>query len=191
MSVVISTLPVASASTTDPKATKTVSAGAKTTYIRNAAGEFVCPHCGVTKARQNTMYYHMKKHTGEMSHFCGVCSKGFIQKSGLDQHMLQAHPTEAAAAGADVSLYACPCCDHSSKMKANLVIHIARKHGGGWIPDVPTSGGSTCSGCDRCFSSPTAYYYHAATCFSAKAPATIAEFLKSAVGAPVLVSKST
>jgi hypothetical protein len=143
---------------------------AKTLYIRNAAGEFVCPHCGITKARQNTMYYHMKKHTGEMSHICGVCSKGFIQKSGLDQHMLQAHST-------GVTEYECPCCDHSCKMKANLVIHIARKHGDGWIPTVPTAGGAICTGCERSFSSPTAYYYHAAACFCAKAPTTIAEFL--------------
>jgi hypothetical protein len=149
----------------------------KMIYIRNEKGEFVCPDCGVTKARQNTMYYHMKKHTGEMSHFCGVCAKGFIQKSGLQQHMLQAHPTVAAAAGTDVTEFECPCCDHSCKMKANLVIHIARKHGAGWIPDVPTSGGAICSGCDRSFASPTAYYYHAATCFAAKAPATITDFL--------------
>ena len=161
---------------TDSKVTKKVAA-TKTTYIRNEIGEFVCPHCGVTKARQNTMYYHMKKHTGEMSHFYSVCDKGFIQKSGLDQHMLQAHPKEAAAAGTDVTEYDCPCCDHSCRMKANLVIHIARKHGDGWIPSVPTAGGATCAGCDRSFSSPTAYYYHAATCFCEKAPEAIAEFL--------------
>lgn len=168
MSVVVS-------APTDPKVSATKKAA--TIYIRNAAGEFVCPHCGVTKARQNTMYYHMKKHTGEMSHVCGVCSKGFIQKSGLDQHMLQAHPTEAAAAGTDVTEYDCPCCDHSCRMKANLVIHIARKHGDGWIPTVPTAGGATCERCDRSFSSPTAYYYHAAACFCEKAPVAIAEFL--------------
>ncbi len=91
--------------------------------------------------------------------------------------MLQAHPKEAAAAGTDVTEYACPCCDHTCKMKANLVIHIARKHGDGWIPSVPTVGGATCSGCDRNFSSPTAYYYHAAACFYEKAPEAIAEFL--------------
>lgn len=149
-------------------------------YIRNEKGEFVCPDCGVIKARQNTMYYHMKKHTGEMSHFCGVCAKGFIQKSGLQQHMLQAHPCAAAAAGADVTGYNCPCCDHSCKMKANLIIHIARKHGETWIPHMSTVTGGICSGCDRNFSSATAYYYHAATCFIDKAPAPIAKFLDAA-----------
>jgi hypothetical protein len=153
----------------------------KMTYIRNETGEFVCPHCKITKTRQNTMYYHMKKHTGEMSHVCDVCPKRFIQKSGLQQHMLQAHPKEAAAAGTDVTEYVCPCCDHSCKMKANLVIHIARKHGSGWIPGIATSGGATCSNCDRSFSSPTAYYYHAAACFCGLAPAPLAEFLATAI----------
>lgn len=145
------------------------------TYIRNAAGEFVCPHCGITKARQNTMFYHMKKHAGDLSHVCGVCSKGFIQKSGLDQHMLQAHSSEIAGAG--VVEHSCPCCDHSCKMKANLLIHIARKHGDGWVPSVPTASGATCTGCERTFASPTAYYYHAAACFADKAPVAIAGFL--------------
>lgn len=145
----------------------------KTIYIRNAAGEFVCPHCGITKARQNTMFYHMKKHAGDLSHVCTVCSKGFIQKSGLDQHMLQAH----SSAVAGVIEHSCPCCDHSCKMKANLLIHIARKHGDGWVPSAPTTGGATCTGCARSFASPTAYFYHATACFGAKAPEPIAAFL--------------
>jgi hypothetical protein len=57
-------------------------------------------------------------------------------------------------------------------MKANLLIHIGRKHGAGWIPapamtkddDVK---GCECSGCTRPFSSATAYYYHAIQCFAA------------------------
>jgi len=126
------------------------------TYIRNAKGEFVCPDCGVIKERQNTMFYHMKKHLGELKHVCTECSKGFIQKSGLTQHMLQAHP-----APEDLPSWSCPCCDHVSRMKANLMIHIGRKHGDGWIPPL----NNDCTGCDRSFSSATAYYYHAVTCF--------------------------
>ena len=136
----------------------------KMTYLRNDKGEFVCPDCGEVKARQNTMFYHMKKHAGEMKHVCSVCSKGFIQKSGLTQHMLQAHPAPDAAPA-----WACPCCDHTAKMKANLVIHIGRKHGDGWIPGVTGAGACECTGCKRPFSSATAYYYHAVSCFAAPA----------------------
>jgi general transcription factor IIIA len=127
------------------------------TYTKNERGEFVCPHCGETKARQNTMFYHMRKHTGEMPYVCSVCSKGFIQKSGLQQHLIQAHPKEAPSPE-----WHCPCCDHASKMKANLMIHIARKHCEEWIP---AQGEAGCSKCKKTFSSGTAYYYHAIHCF--------------------------
>lgn len=133
----------------------------KFVYHKNEKGEFVCPDCGVTKARQNTMFYHMKKHAGDKSYVCNVCSKGFIQKSGLVQHMLQAH-----AAPDSPPAFACPCCDHTAKMKANLLIHIGRKHSDGWIPAVDGAGACACAGCKREFSSATAYYYHAVQCFT-------------------------
>jgi len=50
-------------------------------------------------------------------------------------------------------------------MKANLLIHIGRKHGAGWIPPLTKAG--TCSDCSKVFVSPTAYYYHAVQCFAA------------------------
>jgi rubredoxin len=133
----------------------------KMTYLRNEKGEFVCPDCGVTKARQNTMFYHMKKHAGDLKHVCTVCDKGFIQKSGLQQHMLQAHPTEGCA-----PTWECPLCPHTCRMKSNMLIHIGRKHGEGWIPCIGAEGG-TCTGCKKTFASATAYYYHAVQCFPA------------------------
>lgn len=136
----------------------------KLTYYKNADGHFVCPECNVVKTRQNTMHYHMKKHTGIYEHVCD-CGKEFLHKSGLRQHMLQAHPAP------DAAVWNCPCCDHTSKMKANLVIHIGRKHGAGWIPKASDDG--SCSGCKKSFSSVTAYYYHAVKCF--QAPSNIAE----------------
>jgi hypothetical protein len=131
----------------------------KTVYVRNEAGEFVCPHCGETKARQNTMFYHMKKHTGDMKYVCSVpgCDKRFIQKSGLTQHMAQAHPVGLPEWG-------CPCCDHTCRMKANMAIHIARMHGAG-VPPAASAGATECVVCDRTFASATAYYYHASACF--------------------------
>jgi hypothetical protein len=139
----------------------------KMTYIRNEAGEFVCPTCGETKKNQNTMFYHMKRHTGELSHACDLCDKRFLQKSGLDQHRLQAHPA------ADATMWSCPLCDHVCRVKANMLIHIGRKHGKDWIPPMSVDG--CCTGCERSFASVTAYCYHAVGCF--KAPEDLAASL--------------
>jgi hypothetical protein len=130
-------------------------------YQKNEAGEFVCPHCGETKARQNTMFYHLKKHTGDMKYVCSVpgCDRKFIQKSGLTQHMAQAHATGTPGWG-------CPCCDHTCRMKANMQIHIARMHGD--VPPAAASGATDCVVCEKTFASATAYYYHAVTCFGVK-----------------------
>jgi hypothetical protein len=138
----------------------------KMTYVRNEKGQFVCPDCGEIKDRQNTMFYHMKKHAGHLTHVCKEpgCGKAFIQKSGLQQHTMQAHPTEGAP------LWKCPCCPHTCKMKANLTIHIGRKHGDGWIPPAKDD---TCTGCNKSFASVTAYYYHAVQCFQSQAPTGI------------------
>ena len=141
----------------------------KLSYVKNEDGHFVCPECNVVKTRQNTMHYHMKKHTGVYEHVCEVpgCGKEFLHKSGLQQHTIQAHPTP------DATIWSCPCCPHTSKMKANLVIHIGRKHGTGWIPTPPEDG--NCTGCKKSFSSVTAYFYHAVKCFTA--PPEIAKSL--------------
>jgi len=143
----------------------------KMTYIRNEDGGFVCPECGEIKARQNTMFYHMKKHSGDARHVCKEpgCGKAFIQKSGLQQHMIQTHPIEGQTPS-----WSCPSegCGHVCRMKANLIIHIGRKHGDDWIPEF---NGTSCSGCSRDFASPTAYYYHAVQCF--KTPAIFASTL--------------
>jgi hypothetical protein len=142
-----------------------------TKYIKNDAGLFVCPDCGETKKRQNTMFYHMKKHTGNYDYPCkeAGCDKAFIQKSGLEQHMMQVHRKEKGVQ------WSCPCCDHTCTMKNNMMIHIGRKHGSGWIPEAETKVECLCNGCATVFNSDTAYYYHAISCF--EAPADIAEKL--------------
>ena len=80
--------------------------------------------------------------------------------------MNQVHSTT----GTDI---ACPCCDHRPKNKANLLIHIGRKHGAGWIPDMGTS----CVGCKKELTSSTAYYYHAVKCYLDKAPESVIKLL--------------
>ncbi len=139
-------------------------------YIKNDAGEFACPFddCDFTTSKQNTMHYHQKKHTGEKSHVCTVCTKDFVQKSGLDQHMAQVHRDVADPGNiyADIS-WTCPCCSHTCKMKNNMRMHITRKHCTSWVP--PMKDGS-CTGCNKGFKSAPSYYYHAATCFAAAMP---------------------
>jgi len=131
-----------------------------TIYIRNTEGLFVCPEkgCGAIKKRQNTMFYHMKKHAGARTHVCSVpgCGSSFIQKSGLDQHMAQKHSTTVG--------WSCPFCDHGCKMKVNLIIHIGRRHCASWIPPYSEEG---CNGCKKPFTSEGGYYYHALQCFAA------------------------
>ena len=146
-----------------------------TKYVRNNAGQYTCPHCDKVTDRQNTMYYHIKKHLGNLDYPCTVpgCTKAFIQKGALQQHVAQAHPavvdTENPYAN---QIHTCtePGCKHTCRMKANLQIHMARKHSP-WIPIYS----GTCVGCVRPFASATAYYYHAWTC----------EELKGTIGAPI------
>ena len=130
-------------------------------YVRNAAGDLVCPTCGVTKKRHNTMFYHMKKHSGEKKYVCTECDAGFVQKSGLDQHCMLAHSSVQTN-------WLCPCCTHVCSNKYNMLIHIGRRHGEGWIPPLPTNG--ECLGCHRSYASATAYAYHATCCFAEDAP---------------------
>ena len=140
----------------------------KTKYHRNEAGQFVCPECDKVTDRQNTMFYHLKKHAGDLSYKCTEvgCDRAFIQKSGLQQHVAQAHPNIKDANNPySNQIYSCtePGCEHTSRMKANLLIHIARKHSP-WIPAYS----SICTGCVKSFASATAYYYHATTCSGLK-----------------------
>ena len=136
----------------------------KSKYPRNAAGQYTCTHCDKVTDRQNTMFYHLKKHAGTMDYPCTEpgCAKAFVQKSGLQQHVAQAHPNVIDKTNPYANqIYEClePGCDHKCRMKANLQIHTARKHS----PWIPTFIG-TCTGCTRAFASPTAYYYHAIGC---------------------------
>lgn len=136
---------------------------AKSKYTKNDEGRFTCPHCEHTTKGSSGMFYHLKKHAGILDYPCTEpgCTKAFIQKSGLQQHMAQAHSSKDAA-NPYTQTHACPHegCDHSCSMKPNLLIHIARKHSP-WIP--PYTG--TCTKCENTFKSATAYYYHASTCF--------------------------
>ena len=144
-------------------------------YIKNAEGRFVCPHCDVTHVRQNSMYYHLKTHTGIAEYVCAVegCGKAFIQKSGLDQHKIQTH-----AISSD-SVWGCGFCSHVAKTRANIMIHIGRSHSEGWIKELDNS--MCCPNCNKSVESKMSYYYHGVTCFAPldTTPDTIKNILKA------------
>lgn len=136
-------------------------------YIKNEAGEYVCPFCGVTKANQNTMFYHMNKHEGKLPHECTVCKKGFVQKQELQFHMLKWHPSGPAAAAQDE--IACPYdnCTFSDIRKGNVRTHIMRKHVTKHIKEYIERGEDgewMCGLCDEEFPSAAGFYYHLYKC---------------------------
>jgi len=136
-------------------------------YIRNDDATFTCPDCGVIKNHQSTMYYHMKQHRNEYIYECGICKKGFMQKSMLEKHCAVHHSSTC-----DSEHYTCPKkdCTHSSKTKGNLRIHIIRVHLADEVNIIykRRAGEHTaqhrCRGCRETFKSLTAFYYHAAGC---------------------------
>jgi hypothetical protein len=156
-------------------------------YIRNATGEFVCPECGVTKARQNTMYYHMKSHATELPHKCAECPMQFLQKKSLELHVQAKHtpaPTlkagppktlgEALKRRAALPTFACPFpdCKFTALSKGNCRIHIFRVHYGTesniYLED------NACALCDTTFNSTTHYYYHIGPCMMSHTDHTFA-----------------
>ena len=145
-------------------------------YLRNEAGEFVCSHCPKICAKQNTMYYHIKKnHTDDAPFKCEKCvgTPRFLQKSAYLHHCAQVHPETAKEEPNPYAgvAFSCPAvgCEHSTHTKANILIHYARTHCKEWIPGYSKS--AACAGCSKTFASSSAYLYHALTCLKASAPA--------------------
>jgi hypothetical protein len=141
-------------------------ATAATKYIRNEDGHFVCPTCGVVKEKQNTMYYHMKRHADELPHTCKVCKKSFLQKQTLDLHMKSKHSTAAAA----THEFMCPFdgCEFGAHTKGNCRTHFFRTHFMDEVAELlmhdKDAGTIECMGCDRTFNSLGLFYYHCGDC---------------------------
>jgi hypothetical protein len=134
------------------------------TYQKNADGHYVCPTCGKTTERQNTMHYHMKRHEGKFPFECTLCKKGFLQKSTLDLHIAARHTTDAE------KKFKCPAkgCEFETLTKANLQIHFLRKHCKEEVNAMSITNegtpGITCKGCSKHCNSTTAFHYHVASC---------------------------
>lgn len=133
----------------------------------------MCPECGETKARANTMDYHFQRnHTKERRYACTAegCDKKFIQKSELTQHERHVHSTD------ETPKMQCPFCEHSCTTKGNMITHIGRIHGKGWVTEIKGSVGPfTCTECKKELNSSTTYFNHAVRCYTP--PPEIAERL--------------
>lgn len=137
-------------------------------YIKNEAGEFVCPECAVTKKNQNTMHYHMLRHTDVLPNTCEFCQKSFLQKQQLDLH-LKTNAGKGTHPAADMVLYECPFdgCDFESPSKGNCRTHCMRIHVGeevGKILERDAEKKISCKVCSNSFKSLTAFYYHSYSC---------------------------
>jgi KRAB domain-containing zinc finger protein len=133
-------------------------------YIRNEDGHFVCPTCGIVKEKQNTMYYHMKKHEAELPHKCKHCKKGFLQKQTLDLHIKSKH------SGAAAKEFECtmPDCEFSAHTKGNCRTHFFRVHCSDEVAELlhrnKEEGTIECTVCERSFNSIGLFYYHCGDC---------------------------
>jgi len=137
-------------------------------YMKNAEGHFVCPTCGVTKRRQNSMHYHMKKHLEEVNHTCSYCNKSFLQKQTLELHVKSKHADQVTE---DTQrAFSCPLqgCDFQSHTKGNCVIHCLRVHFQEEIMPYlhyhPENRSYSCKHCQHPFQSTSAFYYHIKNC---------------------------
>jgi len=153
-------------------------------YVKNTTGEFVCQEkgCGKCFARQNTMYYHMKRHMKDFTYTCTACKKGFVQKSAFLHHMAAVHPEtrEVQITSNDKLIdqkivnpyagvcYKCPVdgCMFDTRTKANALVHYARVHArDDWITPYDKEAG--CPHCKKEFGSAAAYLYHCTGCIPA------------------------
>jgi transcription elongation factor Elf1 len=127
---------------------------------------FLCPVCGIAKNKQNTMYYHVKKHLEEKDFKCGSCDKAFLNKQGLETHMAARHPATSTAKRD----YECPFedCTFSSTTKGNVRTHCMRKHFSeecsALLERDSDTGSVSCDACKDRFKSLPAFFYHAIRC---------------------------
>ncbi|KAJ8303217.1 hypothetical protein KUTeg_019613, partial [Tegillarca granosa] len=79
-----------------------------------------CPQCEFSSSSKRILREHLKTHEPENPDTtCPICDYQCANKEVLKNHLI-IHKTEKE--------FVCSCCSFSTKHKANLVIHIRRKH---------------------------------------------------------------
>ncbi|KAK8393980.1 hypothetical protein O3P69_006287 [Scylla paramamosain] len=54
----------------------------------NSRGDQSCPYCSKTFTRRSRFRRHLNYHLGNRTFMCKICTKCFVEKSGLDAHLL-------------------------------------------------------------------------------------------------------
>jgi len=154
----------------------------KMTYIRDEQGHYVCPDCGVTKAKQNTMHYHMTKcklkrlpMDERPSHLCEYCvaSLPFLTDEALSLHLARMSG-RAGHPDLEVKDVECPfdgCAFHDMN-RGNVRTHCMRVHLTKEVKALLERDGNrqiVCSNCKTTFKSLGSFYYHSIGCVTLSA----------------------
>ena len=155
----------------------------KMTYIRNEQGHYVCPDCGVTQVKQNTMHYHMNKGRQKskpveerQTHLCEHCveSPPFLTPDALTMHLARMAGRSGHPEMDNVKEVECPFdgCDFHDVNKGNVRMHCMRKHLAKEVKALLERNGDNqpvCTNCQTTFKSLGSFYYHSIGCVTLSA----------------------
>lgn len=68
---------------------------------------------------------HLSTHTGQKSHFCSECKKGFIQKQQLDSHILNNHKkNNVLIKSISSKIHSCNDCSYQTVLTSSFKYHL-------------------------------------------------------------------